>query len=496
MSSTIEDRGRSKKRRTDDEGVTERPEAENKEATGGGFAASCGDPAGPTPDPSTLKSINTKLGPRLEATTAALATLPTELQDLLIPELTGMLSLHATIKQRKETLERHDKPMLDPKTKKPQKQLSDPEKDLPFIASSLRKALPLKCSDELKDDPDMKRLMNETAADWELYAKIKMAERDKQIKQLEVEKRLEKLREQFFSFAVTWAKGLAINATIDTETSVLSVVELGQIAAHNAVSALPADALGVLNFTSTKAATDLLQEKQGFNYRDTLKKCAGSLFENDGDRVDQQISKLFTKQLKTVVLECWFKDKEKEKARKVNAKIRELLRPKVEAEKTADVRAALDSEGHNGQGERLLEEVRKTARSETTKQMQRVIKSQRKKSLGGVEFVDQTTSKPKHSGQNGSKKSKKSLDGVKSVDQTTSKPKNSGQNGSKKSKKSDGQQKQQQQQKQPTRSALKKGKKVRFSSSKSTASSPGTKNDRGNQGGAKGGGRKRSAGKR
>lgn len=461
MSSTIEDRGQSKRRKTDEAGLTERPEEEKEETTGGG------DPATTPPDPSTLKSIIAKLGPRLEATAAALATLPTELQDLLIPELTGMLSLHATIKQRQETLVRHDKPMLDPKTKKPQKQLSDPEKDLPFIASSLRKALPLKCSDELKDDPDMKRLMNETAADWELYAKIKMAERDKQIKQLEVKKRLEKLKEKFFFFAVTWAEGLAIDATIDAGSSVLSLVELGQIAAHNAVSALPADALSILGFTSAKAATDLLQEKQEFNYRDTLQKCAGSLFENDGDRVDQKITKLFTKQLKTVVMECWFKDKEKEKARKVNAKIRELLRPKVEAEKTADVREALDSEGHNGQEERLLEEVRKTARSETTKQMQRVIKSQRKKSLGGVEEI---------------------------VDQTTSEPRNSGQNGSKKSKKSGGRQKQQQQQKQPTRSALKKGKKVRFSSSKSTASSPGTKKDRGNQGGAKGGGRKRGAG--
>jgi len=89
MSLMIEDRGQNKRRRTDDEGSTE---SSAEETTWGGFTAS------PT-DPANLKSIITKLGPRLEGSAAVLATLPTELQDLLIPDLSEMLSIIATIKQ-------------------------------------------------------------------------------------------------------------------------------------------------------------------------------------------------------------------------------------------------------------------------------------------------------------------------------------------------------------------------------------------------------------
>jgi len=238
--------------------------------------------------------------------------------------------------------------MLDPKTKQPQKQLSDPEQDLPFISSSLRKALSLKCSDELKDDPEKIVLMNKTAKDWEL-AKIKMAEHDKQIEPLEVKKHLEKLQDKFLGFIATWATGLAIDAQIELQVGVLEDDNLGKVTAFNAIRALLSAVFKILGFDDATAATDKLQTKHGFKYRElVVQQSANPLFEDESTRIDQRLSALLTKQLKTVVVECWNKDKEKDKARKVNAKIRERLRSKKEAEATADVRAALDSEGHNG----------------------------------------------------------------------------------------------------------------------------------------------------
>jgi len=48
-----------------------------------------------------------------------------------------------------------------------------------------------------------------------------MAKRDKQIKQLEVKKRLEKLHDKFLRFIVTWATGLAIDAQIELQVGAL-----------------------------------------------------------------------------------------------------------------------------------------------------------------------------------------------------------------------------------------------------------------------------------
>ena len=100
--------------------------------------------------------------------------------------------------------------MVDTKTKKPTKQLEDSEKNLPYISSALRQKCPLKPSDALKDDPDMKELVDNVACDWELFAKIKMAEHDVKIKQLEIKKRQEQLQVLFFNIAHTWAAGLVM----------------------------------------------------------------------------------------------------------------------------------------------------------------------------------------------------------------------------------------------------------------------------------------------
>ncbi len=423
-----------------------------------------GGPAASTKITTTpLQALKTKLGSRLETAAALLVSQPTELQDLLIPLLTAMLSLRTTIQQRVETLKKHSKPMVDPKTKKPTKQLGDSEKNLPYISSALRQKCPLKPSDTLKDDPDMKELMDTVASDWELFAKIKMAEHDVKIKQLEIKKRQEQLQVLFFNIAHTWAAGLVIE-----QEFMIGIPADGQLDSDLLAKKVTFDALKGDEYLSVARAlwyqdvhSMLVHFKKVHSYDD-----AGidTMTRDEDEAFAEPLKKQLAKDVISITVGIWNSEVAKDKTRLINAAIREKLRPLKIAQATADVRAALDSEGHNSQEQNLLDTVRKTAREETSKQMQRYTKSQRKNYLGDAGIHAST-------------------------------PRKSGQNTSSTSSKSKKQQKQQQSQKQKGTSILKKGKAVKFSPAAKDPSKKGTKS-RANRDGAKGGKQKPSAARR
>ena len=160
----------------------------------------------------------------------------------------------------------------------------------------------------------------------------------------------------------------------------------------------------------------------------------------------------------------WQHEADKDVKRGMNAAIRAKLRPQLQTQAALDVSTALSDMGHQNQEQQLMDRVLKATREETTKQLQRIVKSQRKNSLGRAEIHAQT---PIDSGRSSGNKSKRS--NKKQKQQQKKSP-------TKKSKKQTPKKQQQQQQQQRKGGASTKS--------------------RGNQGGANGGGRKQGAGRR
>jgi transcription initiation factor TFIID subunit TAF12 len=159
----------------------------------------------------------------------------------------------------------------------------------------------------------------------------------------------------------------------------------------------------------------------------------------------------------------WMKELESDRTRGINAAIRAKLRPKLKAKATADVASALNSAGPSSMEKELMDKVLKASRNEAKKTYQTIAKSTRKKSLGDAEFQESTPTK-------------------------------NGQSSKKKRKKQQQQQKQQEQKQQQPTSILKKGRRARFSTSPSKASSRTA--SQGNQGGAKRGRQRKGAARR
>ncbi len=417
----------------------------NREETGGALRAPS------PPSISTSTPISSRLGTRLENAAPFLESQPTELQDLLIPLLKEMLSLASNIKQRVETIKKQSVPMVDPKTKQPIKMLKFPDQDLPFIPSSLRKACPIKSSDALKDDPRMQKLLDDAASDWEHFAKVKMAEHDRAVKQHEIRKRKEMLQEKFFDFTTTWAKGLMIDKRERGELpddSTLSWSELALRLSYEAIAKYEEDSFSPLGYATN---TSMLR---GFTQRASYN---AAVMESKASQADKDFSAdratSFKTMLEGTTVDIWRDEVQKDDGRKVNAAIRAELGPQQTAQATADVWNALDSSGNQGQEQRLLDLTRKAAREESSKQVQRILASQRKKSLGTAEIH-------------------------------VAAPTNNGRSSKQKSKRSTAQPKTKQSRKQPPQSSLKKGTKVKFSNSETQATSQTPARE--NRGGAKG----------
>jgi hypothetical protein len=236
------------------EGRDQRRNKRSRTSHANGRSAAQGGSASAAAEPN--QKLKTALGPKLQRAVTPLASQPTELQDLLIPLLKGMLTTVGHLNDKRESLSKFTKPMTDPKTKQPLKQLSKPDEDLPFIASSLRGKNPLTIT---------KRLVDEADADWEQYAKIKMAEHDKKIKQREYELREDQLQEQFFNFAMTWAEGLII----EQEFKIINGLPAGELNEEELQLKLVFDALLGANEDLMKVAAPLLGYIDGVSLRAT-----------------------------------------------------------------------------------------------------------------------------------------------------------------------------------------------------------------------------------
>ena len=350
--------------------------------------------------------LKSRLGSRLESAEVTLALQPTKLQDLLIPKLKELLSLSDTIKQRIETLKKFNKSMTDDNNR-PVKSREDPEKDLPHISHCLRRPCPITATDAFKDDPGMKKLTDKAQDDWELYAKIKMAEHDKTIKEMEVDLRRKQLVEKIIDLTSTWTRGLIVAKAFKhgmPAEGTLSKEELCNKAVFDII-------------TSADSSVPLVEHLH-LNTHLILASRVKSHLSYDEPNVEFKAADLDVRFVQPIITDLarpimpltvgiWLKGAEKDVERAINAAIQAELCPPAITQATANVRSALHAvhADDTNQDNLVLEAARTAARKETTKTLQQIMKSQRKKSLGNVENLMST---PKKNGQDGKRKQKSS----------------------------------------------------------------------------------------
>ena len=196
------------------------------------------------------------------------------------------------------------------------------------------------------------------------------------------------------------------------------------------------------------------------------------------EKMDQADKKFLTDHITTNLITwlpltsttLWNLDEKKEMDRKVNSELRKALKPAAIAQATEDVAMAIgDADGANN--ETMMEVLKKEARAEAKKEMQRSLQKQRKKSSGGDETLEPKPTKP---GRNGGGNSNN----------------NSSKKKSKKKKKKDGQKKSGGDRDTPTKPTLKKGNSVRFSKSTTKTRKSG---GGGSRGGSNRGGKNKSS---
>lgn len=420
-----------------------------------------------TPTTTTEQStLAETLGTRLQPMTSLLASQPEELKGYLISSAKDMLAKATTIRQRKQSVKRFTDPWVDPKTNKPH---MDETTNQPksFIPNSLRSKCPVKASPDYKDDTD---IMNEVAAaklEHEKYQK-KMTEHAHNLAKLEIKLREQKLQKDFFDHSRKFALCMVINHQIKNGLPAgvkLSREELASKAVYNALK----NRIDMINALFEENADALQASFATYTgYDDAAIE----------EKMDQADKKFLTDHITTNLIAwlpltsttLWNLDEKKEMDRKVNSELRKALKPAAIAQATEDVAMAIgDADGANN--ETMMEVLKKEARAEAKKEMQRSLQKQRKKSSGGDETLEPTPTKP---GRNGGGNSNN----------------NSSKKKSKKKKKKDGQKKSGGDRDTPTKPTLKKGNSVRFSKSTTKTRKSG---GGGSRGGSNRGGKNKSS---
>jgi len=233
MSSTSESAtGQNKRRRTGgnaNDGTTRRT----------GFDPASIDNATKPPDPHQL------IGTRLEPIMRDLASQPKKFQTTLIEFQHSMLDKLASIKQRKSSSLRHNKPVIDSKTGK--ELLDDDGNPKKFVPNSCRAKCPVEASATFRDDPRVTTKLEAARKEHEAW-RLKMAQFCKEMSWLEIEMREEALRKEFFNYTHAVAKSRYMaelrRQTIPTEDSANNYInayskdEWGHLISHGILCTL------------------------------------------------------------------------------------------------------------------------------------------------------------------------------------------------------------------------------------------------------------------
>ena len=326
----------------------------------------------------------------------SLESLPAELTNNLIPQMKGMLDLHAMIKQKAESLEKFDRPWVNPKTQQPMMRLhSNSEEALPFLSSKLRHKCPITAPARFKDDDKMSAAIKAAESKWE-QSLINMTANDKEIKELEMELLRGTLRTKLFDTGEQLALGLVVVGQVGSGSGAggsLDREKLKQKAFYDTMNGIksiesqdtPA-AAGAKEFAKSFGCKDMADLMKSYSAERSYKDADIVAAMKDGDKslltpiINSTISII-----PGITVQIWNAESEKDKARKLNAELRKVLKPASIARATEDVAMALENEDMDQPSEKILEAIRQASAQETKKQISKMNRSSRKKSSVGAE---------------------------------------------------------------------------------------------------------------
>ena len=288
-----------------------------------------------------------------------------------------MVDLVTTIRQRIDTNHRFERPWVNPKTNTPYVH-RDTEEPIPFIPNSLRKAMPIKASNAMKNNPDIQAALKEAELIYEKQLDV-LATHARKISKLEITIREQKLRKTFFEYCANFALGLVVDRSYEIGGmpvgSTLTRNELSLKAAYDALKdweEIVATTLGYADINELKIA---FSTAHGFNDTEIEEKM---------HQVDSNFIKNITTDIKNWIpkstVDHWNEDTRKENRRKANAELRTIFKPRAIAQATADVADALEGENAD---DKIIKAAQNAARKEAQRIVQRANKSMRKKSSAG-----------------------------------------------------------------------------------------------------------------
>ena len=309
----------------------------NRRTTAPATAEAAAKPVAPN-DPFQL------LGTRLEPIMKVLASQPTSLQTHIITKTNVMLDLLATIRQRGESHTRFGKPMTDATSGAVLK--DDEGKAKEFVPNSCRDKCPIKPSQQSNDDDDMKTLLEAANKDHEAW-KTAMSNHAKNVSELEISIRNEKLRKLFYEFV----KDLALTTVITHEITsggfpagnALTTPEITHVTAYSVLDTFSEDDASFIGFNDTMertASNQLAQDYAKVMSFDVAATKNKAIVNRDGVIVLHavEILKVLVPSLTT---NLWKSIQDQERKSKINAAIKLALAPAAKKTATEEVEAAL-----------------------------------------------------------------------------------------------------------------------------------------------------------
>lgn len=400
-------------------------------------------------------------GSRLEPLRPLLESQPDELKGRIISSSKEILTLHATIKQREESVKRFA-PTKD-----------KDGNDIPFIPNSLRKPCPIKASPATNNDQEMRDILESATKLYEKYQR-ELAGKAKEVAFLEIKLRRKQLRQKYYEILemMCLAKHIELELLdeLPDDEPALSETDLTKYIVYDV---LRTATQGVISCLEMEDGASLLAEyelKRSFSNA-TL---ATSAIAEADDLIRTKIAAYLSTALPILTTDLLNAVEKTDMKHKLNAAIRKKLKPIEMLKANEDVEQALENDAEMGDADgnasaktNLEDLIDKRVRDRFEKETVKIKRQLQKNYSGGAKIQAQQPGKNGVELKNNSNSSKKRGKKSKSTQEEDKKAPSS-----KREKKKDG------------------------ASPNDNSNRPNKQSRRGKAGGSNGGGKRNSAGRR
>ena len=367
------------------------------------------------------------LGPRLMPVMDLLATQPEELKGTIISQLREMLDLRATIRQRKKSHARFDKPSLDPTTGEIKR--DEEGNSLPFVPNSLRSKCPIKASSLTNNDPEMRKVLDAAESSHALQITL-MTQYAKQVSELEIKLRVKQLRRKLFDLIEMIGLSWIIIFEVKNGGELPDAINLDrtELATKLSFDVFAGAATDLCTAVDVANGAELGADYAAYRFYDNGV-LEAKMDTADIDALRELIARMST-WLPRLSIRLWEHDDKKDSEAEINAALRAALKPKAQRDKNDDVDAAMDEVDASNPSASLIDLIRKEQKKYGDKQMV-MLKRQLRKNYSADDKTKNQSSKAKNGRE--SKKSSKASEPKKTA--TSSNPKKDNQGKSEKQKK-------------------------------------------------------------